>query len=430
MHIVVVGLNHKAAPVEIRERLAFASDCLEEALQKFVSNGGAGKQGCAVEGVILSTCNRTEMYALIEKTNSGREAICRFMADFHRLPRGEFADYLYVYEDKEAVAHLFAVASGLDSMIVGEPQILGQVRGAFQEAAACEAVGGVLSALFRRAIHVGKRARAETGISQSAVSVSYAAVELAKKIFGDLGARQVLLIGAGEMGELTAKNLVDNGVEGIIVANRTRERAVELAEHFGGRATGLAQIGQALWTADIVISSTAATRFLITPAMVREAMRMRRNRPLFLIDIAVPRDVDPSVQRIENVYLYDIDDLEAVVEANIRERQKEVGKVERLIHRELAEFMAWFRSLEVVPTITDLRHQAEEIRQMELDKALRRLGSLSEREENIINALTIGIVNKILHQPTIQLKRHADGNNGYLYTEAIRELFGLSEGQG
>jgi glutamyl-tRNA reductase len=430
MHIVVVGLNHKVAPVEIRERLAFTSDCLEEALQQFVSNDGVGKQGCGVEGVILSTCNRTEMYSLTKKVNSGHEAICRFMADFHRLPQGEFADCLYTHDDREAVAHLFSVASGLDSMIVGEPQILGQVRDAFQEAAAHDAVGGVMSALFRRAIHVGKRARTETGISQSAVSVSHAAVELAKKIFGDLGARQVLLVGAGEMGELTAKNLVDNGAKGIIVANRTYQRAVELAEQFGGRATGLAQVGQALWTADIVVSSTGATRFLITPEMVKEAMRMRRNRSLFLIDIAVPRDIDPAVQRIENVYLYDIDDLEAVVEANIRERQKEVGKVERLIREELADFMAWFRSLEVVPTITDLRRQAEEIRQMELDKALRRLGSLSEREENIVKALSVGIVNKILHQPTIQLKKHADGNNGYLYTEAVRELFGLSEGQG
>lgn len=430
MHIVVLGLNHKVAPVEIRERLAFTGDSLEKALQEFVSSDGTGKQGCAAEGVILSTCNRTEIYAVTQEVSSGYKIICRFMSDFHRLPEREFADYLYAYDDKRAVAHLFAVASGLDSMIVGETQILGQVRDAFQEAAAHKVVGGVLSALFRRAIHVGKRARTETGISQNAVSVSYAAVGLARKIFGDLGSRQVLLIGAGKMGELTAKNLVDSGVKGIIVANRTYQRALELAERFGGQAIDFARIGHALWTADIVITSAGAPHFIIKPEVVREAMRMRRNRPLFLIDIAVPRDIDSAVQQIENIHLYNIDDLQAVVETNIRERQKEVGKVECLIHRELAEFMAWFRSLEVVPTITALRNQAEEIRQMELHKALQRLGHLSEREENIIKASTIAIVNKILHQPTIQLKKHATDNNGYLYTETIRELFGLSGGQG
>jgi glutamyl-tRNA reductase len=429
MHIVVVGLNHKAAPVEIREKLAFTSHSLEKALQKFINDDGGG-QGYAVEGVILSTCNRTEIYALAKEVDSGYEAIRRFMADFHQLPQEEFADYLYAYDDREAVAHLFAVASGIDSMIVGEPQILGQVRDAFEEAAAQRAAGGVLSALFRQAIHVGKRARTETGISQNAISVSYAAVELAKKIFGDLGSCQVLLIGAGEMGELTVENLVGNGVKGIIVANRTYQRAVGLAERFGGRAIGLDRIGQALWTADIVISSTESPHFIIKPEMVSEAMWMRRNRPLFLIDIAVPRDIDPAVQRIENTYLYNIDDLQAVVEANIRERRKEVGKVKAIIHEEVAKFMAWFRSLEVVPTITDLKNYAEEIRRAELAKALRRLGDCSEREENIINALTMSIVNKLLHQPIVRLKKHANGHNGYLYTEAIRELFGLSEKRG
>ena len=430
MHIVVVGLSHKGTPVEIREKLAFTNHCLEDALRKLVPNNDDEGGGYAVEGVILSTCNRTEICALAKEADSGYEAIRRFMADFHQLSQREFADYLYAYDDKEAVIHLFAVASGIDSMIVGEPQILGQVRDAFEKAAAQKAAGGVLSALFRQAIHVGKLARTETGICQSAASVSYAAVELAKKIFGDLGSRQVLLIGAGEMSELTAKNLVDNGVGGIIVANRTYERAVGLAERFDGRAVDFARIGHALWTADIVITSTGAPHFIVKPEMVREAMRMRRNRPLFLIDIAVPRDIDPEVQRIENTYLYDIDDLQAVVEANIRERQKEVGKVEAIIHEELAKFMAWFRSLEVVPTITDLRKHAEEIRRAELAKAMRRLGDFSEREENIINALTIGIVNKILHQPIVRLKEHGNGHNGYLYTEAIRELFGLSEGQG
>ncbi len=437
MHIVAVGLNHRMAPVEIRERLAFTDLSLEKALLEFVPNGNGRQQipdahhPSVAEGTILSTCNRMEIYALAKDVKSGCEAIQRFISDFHQLPQQEFNDYLYAHSDGEAAAHLFAVASGIDSMIVGEPQILGQVRDAFEEAAAQGAAGRVLSALFRQAISVGKRARTETAISQKAVSVSYAAVELAKKIFGDLGSRQVLLIGAGEMSELTAKNLVDNGAEGIIVANRTYQRAAGLAERFGGRAIGLDRIDRALWTADIVVSSTGAPDFIVGPEMVREAMWMRRNRPLFIIDIAVPRDIDPAVQRLDNVYLYDIDDLQSVVEANIRERQKEVVQVEAIIQEELAKFMAWFRSLDVVPTITHLRQQTEEIRRAELAKAMRRLGGLSEREKNIVTAMSIGIVNKILHQPIVCLKRHANGQNGYLLTEAMCELFGLdTEGEG
>lgn len=421
--IVLVGVSHKTAPVEVLEKLAFTTSGLKQALAQLVAGDGKG----AAEGVILSTCNRVEIYALVNDSRVGDKQLQRFLADFHGLPPKALADHFYTHQGEAAVSHLFAVASGIDSMVVGESQILGQVREAFEAALAQGGAGPVLSALFRQAIAVGKRARTETAISQNAVSISYAAVELAKKIFGDLSSHLVLVIGAGETSELTAKTLMDSGAKGIIVVNRTYDRALTLARRWGGQALNFDHLAQALWKADIVISSTAAPYPIVRPEMVRQAMWMRRNRSLFLIDIAVPRDIDPEVGDIDNVYLYDIDDLRAVVEANLRERQREVYKVERIIREEVTRFIAWFRSLEVVPTIIDLRGQAESIRQAELEKALRRLGNLSERERNIINALTQAIVNKILHEPTVRLKRHARGRNGYVYTEAIRELFGLDE---
>ncbi|MFQ6014560.1 MAG: glutamyl-tRNA reductase [Anaerolineae bacterium] len=427
MHIVVSGVSHKTAPVEVLEKLAFTTQGREEALAELVRED-QNRGNPVAEGALLFTCNRVELYALVDDSEEGSERVGFFLSDFHGFDRGAFADYLYLYRDEAAVSHLFAVASGIDSLVVGEPQILGQVRDAFEEAASQGTIGRVLSALFRQALATGKRARTETGISQNAVSVSYAAVELARKIFGDLGSRQVLIIGAGETGELTAKTLMDNGAKGIIVANRTYDRALTLARRWGGRAWNFNRLPLALWQTDIVISSTGAPHPILRPDMVREAMRMRNNRPLFLIDIAVPRDIDPAVGAIDNVYLYDIDDLRAVVEANLQERQKEVGKVEAIVAEEAAKFMTWFHSLDVVPTISDLRRRAESIRRAELEKALRRLGDLSERERNIINALTLGIVNKILHEPTVRLKRQANERDGYRYREAIRELFALDGG--
>lgn len=429
MQIINVGLNHKTAPVEVREKLAFTSSDLPHALAHLPVDNGHGP-GYVLEGVILSTCNRLEVYALVEDPDRGQEDVARFLSDIRSLPRQTFSDSLTAHSEEKAVFHLCAVACGLDSMILGEPQILGQVVEAHQLALQHGAAGAVMAALFRQALRAGKRARTETAISQHAVSVSHAAVELAKRIFGDLSCCQVLLIGAGEMAELAAKNLAANGTKGLSVINRSRGRAQRLADQVGARALGWERITQALWNVDIVISSTSAPQAIIHPDTVREAMLMRHNRPLFFIDIAVPRDVDPAVGDLPDVFLYNIDDLQAVVQTNLAHRRREIPKVEAIINQEMAAFMSWFRALDVVPTIVELRQHAESIRRAELEKALRRLEDLSDRERNIIQALTRGIVNKILHQPTIHLKEYANSRDGYRYTEAVRDLFGLCHDDG
>ncbi len=412
MHIVVVGLNHKVAPVEVRERLSIGQGELAEALTAL--------QDHVQEGVILSTCNRTEVYGLTSHPATGARALRTFFSQHRLLPLSEFDLYLYSHHEREAVRHLFRVAAGLDSMIVGEPQILGQVRTAFEAAEANGSTGPVLSALFRQAITAGKRVHTETEISRHAVSVSYAAVELARKIFGALPSRTALIIGAGEMAELALRTLVDNGVGQVLVANRTRQRAEELAAQFQGQAADLSGLDGLLTRADIVISSTAAAGYVLTVPTVRAAMRARRNRPLFLIDIAVPRDIDPEVQRLENVFLYNVDDLEAVCQANLQERAKEAEKAGAIIEDETAKYEAWRNALGVVPTISALRAWAEEVRQAELSKAMSRMHGLSERDQNTVNALTIGIMNKMLHGPIVGLK-----GDGHRYIDAVRELFRL-----
>jgi len=284
----------------------------------------------------------------------------------------------------------------------------------------------VINALFRTALQAGKRARTETAINEHAVSIGHVAVELALRIFDDLAQKSALLIGAGEMAELAAKNLVDHGVGRLVVVNRSPGRAASLAQQFGGESVGWDRLTQALWGADIVISSTAAPHAILRPDAVATAMRMRRNRPLFIIDIAVPRDVEPAVGDLPNVFLYDIDDLQQVVDANLAQRRREVPRVQAIIQAEVADFMAWFRALDVVPTIVDLRQHVERIRETEFQRAMRRLSHLSEQERNVILAFSQRLVNKILHQPTVRLKQHANGREAYRYAEALRDLFGLS----
>jgi len=423
LHVVVLGVNHKAAPVEVREQVAFPPGHLAEALAEATRYVG--------EAVILSTCNRTEVYAVAPGREAGVENLRRFLCTYHDLPGERFLPYAYHYVDLDAVRHLFGVACGLDSMIVGEPQIQGQVRDAYEAAVASRAAGTVLGTLFRQALSVGKRARSETGISRNAASVSYAAVELARRIFGDLSCRQVFVVGAGQMGELTAKTLLDCGVKAVIVASRTRARAEELALRFGGEAIDFAHLPEGLETADIVVSSTAAPHFVIHADTVRRAMQNRGGRPLFLIDIAVPRDVDPEVQKIENVFLYDVDDLHSVVEANIRERRREVSKVESIIAAETAKFAAWLGTLEVVPAISALRSRAEGIRQGEIERAAGRLRHLSAQDWEVIDAMTAAIVNKLLHEPTQRLREYAaaSSQDGRNYVALARDLFGLPENE-
>ena len=427
MHIVAVGLNHRVAPVEVRERLAFTSASLEDALARFRPPDGTFPY--APEGAILSTCNRLEVYTLASSSIDGQNAVCSFLEDCHGQNRDAFQQYLYAYADEEAIAHLFSVATGLDSMVLGEPQILGQVADAMELALASAASGKVLTTLFRQAVEAGKRARTETTISQGVTSVSHVAVELALKIFSDLSACKVLLVGAGEMAELAARTLGAFGVGDLTILNRTQERAEQLAAQFGARALGWDRLDQALWRADIIIASTGAPHAIFRPDNVRQALPMRRNRPLFFIDIAVPRNVDPQVDRLDNVYVYDIDDLETVVEASIVERRREIPKVESIVAEQQRKFVAWFRSLDVVPTIVALRKQAESVRQTEVERALRRLEILSDQEKEIIEGMTRRIVNKLLHEPVVHLKRHANGNGGYERAEVVRDLFGLNKGE-
>ncbi len=419
--IVVVGLNHRVAPVEVRERFCIDEGRLPSVLGEL--------EAIARERVVLSTCNRLEVYAVAERSKRAaaeiRGYLCRTFCP--EMSEQELAQNLFSLHNEEAAKHLFGVASGIDSMILGEPQILGQVRDAYELAARFGAVGSILSSLFQRSLAVGKRARTETGIARSAASVSHAAVELARQIFGDITSLVVLVVGAGEMGELTAKNLLDNGVRRVMVANRTRERALDLVDRIGGTAIPWDSLELALSESDIVITSTGAAHTIFRPDMVASAILGRAGRPLFLVDIAVPRDVDPAVGALDGVHLYDIDDLQSVVTANLREREKEVSRVRAMVDEEASGFVARLRSLEVVPTIAALRKKAEEIRRAELERYDGRL-SRDPRERNAIEALTQAIVNKILHSPTVRLKAQAGDGACGLYVDAIKELFDLGDG--
>ena len=417
MTLLALGLNHKTAPIDIRERVSFGPDIVVGALRSLAEHAGAG------EAVIVSTCNRTEIYCAGDALDG--DALQRWLSRFHGLDAALVRPYVYSYRDKEAVCHLFEVAAGLDSMILGEPQILGQVKSAFQTAQNSGAIGKLLGRLFQCTFALAKQVRTDTAIGNSPVSVAFAAVTLARQIFADLSAQTALLIGAGETIELAARHLHQHGLGRMVVANRTVERAHGLAAQFDGYAIALTEIAAHLPEADIVISSTAATHHVVTKDRVAQAMRGRRGDPLFLIDIAVPRDIDPAVNDLSDVFLYDIDDLNGVVEANLEERMREAQRAEVIIEEEMAEFERWLESMEVVPTVAAIRAKAEMVRQAELEKALKRLGGLSEKELQTIEALSSAIVNKMLHGPTERLKRVSSEKDGYTYVEAARFLYGL-----
>jgi glutamyl-tRNA reductase len=410
MSLLVIGLSHKTAPVELRERLAFPENRLEEPLLEL-----KGKAGVR-EDVILSTCNRVEIYSDVEDAADGEFLLKEYMAHYHKLPLSQFDDYLYCFADAECVHHTFKVASSLDSMIVGEVQILGQLKDAYEIARRSDCTGAMLNQLFERAFFTAKKVRTETGIAQNAVSISYAAVELAKKIFGDLSDKSVMLVGAGEMAELAARHLVSNGAKTVVVSNRTFNRAVELAKELNGSAIRF-----------VVISSTGAPHHIITRKHVKDAIRARKNRPIFFIDIAVPRDVDPEVNGIENVYLYDIDDLEKVIEYNIKEREREAKKAEAILQEEVEKFIKWQASLDVVPTIVSLREKLESIREAETRKALSRLKNLSREDRKAVEALTSAMINKILHHPTVVLKKTGQNEGSAELIQTVRRIFDLDE---
>ncbi len=431
MRIVLVGMNHTTAPVHIRERVALSGEALHEALgelQALLQTPEQAHHGCLArgEGAILSTCNRLEVYAAVGDDDAGvAERIERLLADLGGFPPTALGAHLYRREGEEAVRHLLRVAAGLDSMVLGEPQILGQVADAYQAALAMGTVGPILSALFRQAIHAGKRARTETAIGRHPTSVSHAAVVLASQVLGDLKGRRVLLVGAGEMAEAAARSLAAAGASEFRIISRTYTRADELARPLGGSAMAWEQIGEALTWADIVLTSAAAPHTIIHAEGVREIMAGRGERPLFFIDIAVPRNVDPAVERLPHVHLYDIDDLHAITDGSLAERRREIPKVEAIVAEEAREYLAWLRVQSVVPTLKELRSKAEAIAREELQRTLTRLPRLSESERRVIAAMTHSIVQKILHEPTVRLKEYA--SNGYdEYGEALRELFGLN----
>ena len=415
MQLALVGISHKTAPVEIRERLAFNSEALRSALTALV-----GRQEIT-EAIILSTCNRVEVVAESPDDRLIREFLC----EFHQIPHDSVSQHFYSFRNADAIRHVFRVAASLDSMMIGEPQILGQVKEAYRIAADAGTVGMHLSALMNRAFAVAKKVRSETGISQSAVSISYAAVELARKIFGDLAGKTVMIIGASKMGELAAKHLKRAGVSSVLVTNRTFERAVELAKVFAGAAVPFEHFTDHMDRADIVISSTGAPHFIIGRSLAEQIIYRRKNKPMFFIDIAVPRDIDPAVNEIGNAFVYDIDDLQQVIDANLKERMKEASRAEEIVDSEVQAFCLKMQSREVVPTIVQLRDTLERLRRDEIERNRRHLRDLSPEQQAAVDQITKSIVNKILHSPIEQLKEMAHNPQGPDFADLIRKIFNI-----
>jgi glutamyl-tRNA reductase len=421
VHVVVVGINYKTAPVEIREKLTFGEPELADAMKRLQ------QQKSILENVIVSTCNRTEIYAVVDQLHTGRYYIKAFLADWFHIDIDTIAPYLNVLENEAAVEHLFRVASGLDSMILGETQILGQVKTSYLLAQEAGTVGTIFNHLFKQAVTFAKRAHSETEIGANAVSVSYAAVELAKKIFGDLSSKHVLIIGAGKMGELAAQNLYGNGVKKVTVVNRTLEKAEELAKKFAGTAKSLCELSCALLEADIVISSTGAKDYIITKEMMAPVERMRKGRPLFMVDIAVPRDLDPAIAELESIFLYDIDDLEGIVQANLAEREKAARQIEHMIGTELVAFQQWLQTLGVVPVIAALREKALAIQAETMKSIERKLPHLSERDRKVLNKHTKSIINQLLRDPILRAKELAAEPNAEEALKLFMKIFNIED---
>ncbi len=419
MDILLFGVNHKTAPVEVRERLALR-DTDPPALKLFHD------LPACVEVVFLSTCNRVEVIAGTNDLEAAREQITKTWQACSGVNPDVFRESTYTYSGTEAVRHVFRVASSLDSMVVGEPQILGQLKDAYRNASEANCSGHILNKLMHKAFSTAKRIRTETRIASQAVSISYAAVELAKKIFGDLNGKSALLVGAGEMAELAAQHLKTNGIDELIVANRTLERAIELAKSLDGKAVSLKELEDVLVDVDIVISSTGAPGLVIKKEQVKRIMRPRRHRLLFFIDIAVPRDIDPGINDIDNVYLFDIDELKEVVEENKAERQKEAVRAERIVESEVIKFKSWMKSLDIVPIIKRLQEKAETVRQRELKRTLKNLKGLNDKEKKAIEKLSLSLVNKILHDPIIFIKKGATEKQRDEALAMVCRIFGLN----
>jgi glutamyl-tRNA reductase len=421
MKLLITGVSHKTAPVEVRECLAFREDTLAAALADLKSREGV------VEAVILSTCNRVEITVTTDDGASPSTIVDAFLSDQKSLSAETIGPHLYRHEGREAIHHLFRVAASLDSMVVGEPQILGQLKNAYAAAKDCGALSGWLEGVLTRAFSVAKRVRSETGIGQMAVSVSYAAVELARKIFGNLANKTVMIAGAGKMSELAARHLRRSGASHVFVTNRTHERAVEMAKLFQGTPVEYQRFTSMLPEVDILIASSGAPHYILHKDEMQRVISARRNKPMFLIDIAVPRNIEPSVNEVDNVFLYDIDDLQEVVNANLRERMKEAEHAEAMVAEEVERMMARLKVAEVTPTIVGLQEQLEQIRATEIDKVRRKYGPFTPQQEEAFEMLTRGIVNKIAHGPISELRNHAGRPDGAHVIAAIRKAFHLQD---
>ena len=422
MKLLITGLSHHTAPVEVREKLAFEEQSLPSALDRLCHRPGM------VEGMILSTCNRVEVAVTAEESSDAVHSVDEFLAEARSVEPSWVSPYLYHYNGPDAIRHLFRVASSLDSMIVGEPQILGQLKNAYMLAKEHGSVNGFLDLVMTRAFNVAKRVRTETDIGSSAVSVSYAAVELARDIFGSLSGKRVLLVGAGKMAESAARHLRRAGVGSIAVTNRTQARAESLAEEFQGRVVPYESLLSALPDVDIVLASSGASQYILTAEQMRGVMTKRRQRPMFLIDIAVPRNIEPQVNRLEGVFLYDIDDLGRVVKENLSARHNVAKEAEAIISEEVDRLMLRVKTREVTPTIIELQEQLEQLRIAEIDRARFKLGQLTPQQSEALEAITRGIVNKIAHAPISELRRKANDPEGLQLMQTIRKLFRLGEG--
>lgn len=423
MNLVLVGLNHKTAPVAVRERLAFPDQCVEDALQRLVDRANVE------EAIIVSTCNRVEIIAKSSlPLSEAASYVGEFLHAYHDLPESQVRPHLYVHEERHAVRHIFRVASSLDSMVIGEPQILGQVKDAYARAVKVGAAGRLLHRLLERAFSVAKRVRTETAVAAYAVSVSSVAVELAHKIFDNLKGKSALLIGAGEMAELSAKHLLDGGVQNLLVANRTLANAQHLVSGFrgGGRAIGLDELAGRLHEADIVIASTGATSYQINERIVSQALERRRYRPMLLIDLSVPRTISPDIARLDNIFVFDVDDLQTVVTANLRERQREAARAEDIIEIEAQQFISTLRQSDIGPTVTALRERLVAISLTEYERHRKRLGPLTPEQERVIKEALLGsVINKVMHPLIVGLREasHSDAAGRI----DLHQAFGLGD---
>ncbi|GGB03879.1 glutamyl-tRNA reductase [Macrococcus hajekii] len=420
MHIVVVSVNHRTADVSLREQLTFSETNNEKALSALIN------QKSVLEGVIVSTCNRTEIYAVVDQVHTGRYYVKSFLADWFDVPLETVKGVTTVKVDDEAVRHLYKVTSGLDSIVLGETQILGQIRDSFMHAQSEGTTGTIFNKLFKEAITLAKRAHSETDISSKAVSVSYAAVELSKKILGSLQDKRILIIGAGEMAELALENLAGSGAEDITVMNRTAEKAQTLADRFGGRHVLMEELQCALVDHDIVISSTSARDYIITKEMMEQVMNMRPAHPLVLIDIAVPRDVDPAAGDIDFVFNYDVDDLKGLVDANLAEREKAADKITLMIEQAIVQFLDWVNMLGVVPVITALREKALRIQETTMESIDRKIPDLSERDRKVISKHMKSIINQMLKDPIHQAKELSGSPNRAEELQFFQDIFNIS----